>query len=357
MRELILSLSLLFLLSCGSPPRFQGLKPMEGKIISASLSKQTEREDFTLEGKKAKVDILVFLDVSPSMYHHLEELGRHFFDIFSVLSDYDVQIGLSSADHGDHEDPSGLQKDWRDFIGEKPAGRFGSLMNLEDGNRLLPFKILSLKIPDYKNVFFHTVSHSPEIDCHRPPYCQGPLEQPLRSLKSSMQRALLDNSSFFRPTADFMSLIMTNERERGEDRQRATKPQELIQTFNEIFGHLNKKFIAYNILIMDEECLRREQEQSEVASFSPFIAKLAELTGGSNISICHPHYGEVFKDLSRHLKNSLENSVLLKKEPIPGTVELQFEGDKLNWKRYGRKIIFEGRGSGGSVSVFYKTSP
>lgn len=346
-----------FLFSCSNKPQLQGL--YTNKFHQASLaSGEWQKEEFMLDEKKSLVDILIVADTSESMYHHLSNLGRSLSDLLLVISHYNWQIGITSADHGDHEDPLGLQQSWRDHIGEA-QGKFGGLMNLENGEEILKAKILTAKTKDYEDVFFHTLSHEPDRDCYRPPYCHPRLEQPLRSLMAAMKRALLDNGPFFRPQADFVSLIITNEEERAEDRERATKASQVVETFDKIFGHLDKKLIAFNILIKDEKdkkCLTTEKEKSEVAHIGKSIAELADLTGGNNISICNKNYGKELKIISEHIKNSLENSILLKKEPIPETVSLEFiEGPELNWKLYGRKIVFENRYSSPVyVSVSYQ---
>ena len=359
--RLFLLFILAFLLSCRAS-HFQSLNDNNTILHSSSSndsysssSNKWEREEFVLEEKKSLVDFLVVVDASPSMYHHLNDLGHSLSDALSAIDHYDWQLAFTSVDHGDHKDPSGLQQSWRNHILE-PHGRFGGLMNLEDGKRILQTKILSAKIPEYENVFFHTLSHDSRRDCQRPPYCHPPLEQPLRSLKAAMQRAHLDNSFLFRPPADFVSLIITNEKERAEDHWRATQAKQVVQTFNEVFGHLDKKFIAFNILVKDEACLTAEKAKGKVAHIAHSIMELAELTGGDNISICSQNYGQELRQLSKHIKNSLENSILLKQEPISETVQVEFiEGNELNWRQYGRNIVFENRGQGAAyVSVSYR---
>lgn len=353
--RLLIPLFLSFLLSCNSKTRFYSLGERSA-VFNGSFSGRQEVEDFVLEGKKSSVDFVIVADTSQSMYHHLRNFGRSLPDLLHVISNYDWQVGITSADHGDHEDPSSLQQDWRDYVSE-PYGRFGGLMNLENGSRILNAKILTSKTPNYEQVFLQSLSHDSNRECHRPPYCHPPLEQPLRSLIAAMERALLDNRDLFRPQADLVSLIVANEEERSEDRARATQAKQVVQAFNRIFGHLDKKFIVFNILIMDEACLAAERQKTEVASIAHSIAELAELTGGDNMSICHPNYGQALRGLSKHIKNSLENSILLKKEPVPGTVEVKFvKGSQLKWEQYGRNIIFKNRGTRlVHVSVSYQS--
>lgn len=347
-------LLLLTLLSCEKGANFRGLE--DGRVFLASLSADLEQEEIVLEETKSLLDILIVADSSQSMYHHLGELGRSLSDMLSVISHYDWQIGITSSDHGDHQDPSVLQESWKDHILED-QGRFGGLMFLEDGEKILRSKILTPQMSDYESIFFHSISHSAERDCERPPYCHARLEQPLRSLSSAMQRASLDNRDFFRSEADLISLIITNEDERVEDKDRATSANEVIQTFNKKFGHLDKKFIAFNIIIKDENCLRIEKSHAEVAHIAHSIAKLADLTGGYNISICSKNYAQSLKNLSKYIKNSLENSILLKKEPVPGSLKVEFiDSRELDWKVYGRNIVFDRQDSGPlHVSISYQS--
>ena len=363
-----------FLLSCGSKTQFHSFKSQSDAFLSANKASTSYnestgglnpssnkafpwfREDFTLEAEKSLVDILIIADTSRSMSHRLSELGHSLSDLLSVIHDYDWQIGITSADHGDHKNPKSMQESWKDNI-QKPHGRFGGLMNLENERRILKAKILTNKTPNYENVFLHSLSHHPERSCNRPPFCHPRLEQPLRALKSAMERASLDNKSFFRPQADFVSLIISNEEERAEDKKRATKARHVLKSFDKTFSHLDKKFIAFNIIILDEDCLRKEKSNSPVAQKAPFIAELATMTGGYNISICSKDYGRVLRQLSEYIKNSLENSILLEKEPLPDSLYVEFtRGPELKWQQFGRNIIFENQEAESiSVSVSYQS--
>ncbi|MCZ0932618.1 MAG: hypothetical protein OXJ52_05655, partial [Oligoflexia bacterium] len=182
------------------------------------------------------------------------------------------------------------------------------------------------------------------------------LEQPLRSLQTAIKRSILDNQDFFRPQADFVSLIITNEDERKEDPSRATSAEEVIDSFVKSFPQSNKKFIAYNIIVRDSKCLESELSKGGTAHIASSIAKLAELTRGSNVSICSQNYGSELRKISQDIKYQLENTVSLKKEPLPKSVQVHFlEGPPLNWKLSGRNIIFEDKSAvSSSVVITYQ---
>ena len=334
----------LFLLSCSNGDYFQGLQ-IEQDLPEQDLSFQAsrgelEREEFLLKDEQVFVDFLILPDASASMYHHLSEVGRSLSDLFFFITDYNWQLSITSVDHGDHEEPQGLQQNWRDYI-QAPHGKFGNLMSFENERGDINTKILNAFVPDYKSVFFHTLSHVHSIDCNRPPHCSPRLEQPLRSLKAAMERANLNNNISFRPQADLIVLYIGNEEERFEDRKRATSPKEVLQTFDEIFGHLDKNFIVFNILVTDESCLEREKEHSDRVSIGYSLMELADQTGGENISICSQNYGKELRKISKHIKNTLQNSITLKKKPLPESLVLEFSGKKLDWELYDRTIVFE----------------
>ena len=187
---IILGLSLLVQTSCSNKTHFQSLSSETQVLNSLSALEASEKESFQLKREKPKVDILFVADTSGSMHHHLSQLGQSLSSLLSVISNYDWQIGITLADHGDHENPKAIEKNWRDYVLTENSGRFGSLMPLEDGQRFLNKTILKAYTRSYEKVFLHSLSHSPKIDCNRPPYCSNYLEQPLRSLQSAIKRSV-----------------------------------------------------------------------------------------------------------------------------------------------------------------------
>ena len=355
--RLFIILTASLLISCSEKTQFQ-LLASQAQIFPSHLADKEgfEKESFQLKSKKAQIDILVVADTSGSMYHHLNRLGQSLSSLLSVISNYDWQIGITLADHGDHQNPGALQKNWKDYALKQAEGRFGSLMPLENGHRLLNSKILNPKTPHYEKVFLHSLSHTSGIDCDRPPYCSNYLEQPLRSLQSAIKRSVLDNQEFFRPQADFVSLIITNEEERSEDPSRATSAEEVLDSFSEHFSNTNKKYIAYNIIVQDSACLKSEMSKGGTAHIALSIAQLAKLTGGSNVSLCAQNYDSELRKISQDIKHELENRVSLKKEPLPESVKVHFlEGPPLKWRLSGRNIIFENESANSSsIVVIYQ---
>ena len=345
-------LFLFFLSACGPATHFQNvLKGQTLKTLSYSQSDDAlEKESFDLKNQSVKLDILVAPDASESMYHRLDSLGSSLSDLLSVIPAYDWQLAFTSVDHGDYN-MSQLQEDWRNYSSDG-RGRYGTLMALDSFSG----RVLSPRVSNYESIFFKTLSHNGNIECNRAPFCSNPLEQPLRSLKSAIQRAYLDNRDFFRDSADFVSIIITNEEERKEDPKRATSPEEVVRAFEQQFSHLKKRFMAFNIIIQDRACLKTEQKHSASASQAFSIARLADLTGGANVSLCSQDYGVALKKISQRIKTGIQNTVILKKEPVPSSVQVLFlKGPELKFKVDGRRIVFQNtKGQDLSISVLYE---
>ena len=301
-----------------------------------------------LKNHKYPLDILVVVDSSASMDKHLKRLGQSLSDVLHMIPNYDWQIAFISADHGDHHQTRQKllhQARWQDNVGsqDKRRPRFGSLMSLEIDKKVSSNKVLSPGIFDYENIFYHTLSHSSEKNCELPPFCHAYLEQPLRSLKSALERSQFDNNSFFRPSADLVSFIVSNEDERKEDPLRATKAKEVIQAFNSIFDP-NKKFLSFGILVKDKTCLEKERKESQRAEIGEKIMELAPLTGGENFSICKKDYGDQLRNVSKTIKNHMERSFVLSELPFPDSVEVEFleNSRPVSWLISGKRLIFKG---------------
>ena len=355
MRKLSLFfISFLFLSSCHQEAGFQTLSslPEQRQTLASTASPSLandpmiEREAFQLRQKQATIDFLILPDTSQSMTHHLKNLGESLSDLLYVISDYDWQMGFTSVDHGDYRYKSAHQDQWRDHI-PKGKGRFGSLMVLENGSQFLPTKILSSRISNYENVFRHSLSHIPSVSCNRPPFCSSPVEQPLRSLKSAIERGFLSNRALFRSSSDyFVSILASNEDERKEDAGRATSPAEVIATFKKQFQNSTKKFLHYSIVVDNKDCLKKERNQNFSAGISYASMKLSHKTAGPGaiMSLCSQNYGSDLRVISQHIKNQVENSFFLQKDPIPNSVEVHFSrGPQVRWTLRGREILFDNK--------------
>ena len=334
---------------------------VEDKTLENPVPEYREQV-ITLKSPEQKmVDIVVVVDASGSMSPYLKELGRRLSSLLAYIENYDWQMAFITVNHHpffSHQNANGTlradfltnQDGWQEHV-DKPAA-FGKFMPLEgeSGELLISGdtgeaqNILTPQTPDYHNVFFHTVSHSPKKDCKKPPFCiEHYLEEPLRALKSSIQRVEYDNGAFFRPGADLVSLTITNEDERsGKDQKRATSAKEVVETFNTYLKPLGKRFFAFNILVEDEFCVEKSRERNITAKVGEMVGELADETGGFNISICDEDYSEGLQNISKAIETFVEQSVDIEEPFILKTFKVEFlNSDPIPWKLLDKRLIFE----------------
>jgi hypothetical protein len=302
-----------------------------------------------------ELEILFILDVSDSMNDNLKKTGKNMEALLSYIHDKDWQMAFTTADHGDHDKKSSER--WENYRGSLP--RFGKLMKLEKEGRVLNQFVLDQNTSGYNQVFKDTLTRGPV--CNLPPYCQGNNEQPLRALKAAINRYQTDpqNKKFFKPGVDTMALIITDEDERRNDVQNATKAEEVMATYDRVFAHQRKRLFGFSVSIQDEQCYNSERGflQLTGAAYGHIVGRLAELTGGRNVSLCTESYGSAFTDISKITRSLVQSLVLQKIFYIPETVKVSLFPPQphVSWKLYGRKIVFsEDIQEGTKIAVSYQ---
>ncbi len=313
------------------------------------------------------LDFLFVLDVSRSMEENLHRLGRAFRSMVSQLEFINWRMIFTTADHGDHRVDRNLatkerhfrQANWEDYEGEEP--HFGKFMDLELSGKRLSKKWLSRDLPEYEAIFLDTLTRNEKESCDLAPYCQGDMEQPLRSLKASLERlyknAKEQKGPVLRKGAGFVAFIVTDEDERVEDPDSATSAKEVYNQFKQLFP--NKEFYSVALLIKDDDCLHREQAYSPNVRYGEKIAELASFTGGENISICERNYVSSFEGLSHLLKTYVQSFSLADKKDqliLPQKVQVEFLGGQkpVGWKIFDNRLIFgQNLQEGAKIKVSY----
>ncbi len=290
-----------------------------------------------------ELEILFILDVSDSMNDNLTETGKNMEALLSHIQDKDWRMAFTTADHGDHGDHDQKASErWEHYQGSLP--RFGKLMKLEQQGRVLNQFVLDQNTSGYKQIFKDTLTRGSE--CNLPPYCQGNNEQPLRALKATINRYQTDsqNKNFFESGVDTVALIITDEDERRNDAQGATKAEDVMATYERVFTNQRKRLFGFSVSIQDEKCYRDEVGGlfSSGAAYGHIVGRLAELTGGRNVSLCSRNYGSSLTDISKVTRSLVQSLVLQKIFYIPETVKVSLSPPQphVSWKLYGRKIVF-----------------
>lgn len=403
------------------PPTLRSVQA-QSELTNLQQNGQWREQTLTLKrpGRKS-LEILVILDTSQSMNRNLRKLGKRLSPLLSAISDYKWRMAFTTAEHGDrnsldpwqdHAGSAPLKQTvsiresflktshqlWRDpkqpysvllnrlknywqHLGD-PFGSFGKLMNLEGPTliekrtpdniikfQVLKERLLTADMPDYETIFKNTVSHetvklrfTDETPfCGLPPFCSSNIEQPLRSLKSAMERIHFDNAFFFRPNTDVVALMIANDDVKHSHKynkvQNPTRAQDVMDTFNRVLRPLNKRLFAFGILPLDEQCLFKEAGGD--GFFSARVAELAEQAdGGFNISICESDYGPDLQEISEVIKTLVEQpSVEIEESFIPETLQVEFlDGSAIPWQLFGSKLIFSHEPAQDTqIKIYYQT--
>ena len=251
--------------------------------------------------KNNKLDIVVVVDSSNSMDHFLRRVPKTFRGFIPTLAPLDWQIMFTNADHGDHG-----------FFLANWTSRDGTAMSLErDGRLLLGEHYLTKKTEDYRTVFLDTLrlhtayeymDHRGDVEktkCELSPGCQGWNEQPLKA----MQASFVKNRSFFRPGAN-VAVILFSDGDEGEDLkpEKRVKAQEVLKAFQEQWGVDDKQLKTYGIVMIpgeDEECRQKYSSGfwGGEGVFGTELVRMADLTGGRNLSICSDNYQSIAQQI------------------------------------------------------------
>ncbi len=321
-------------LGCGSPIQLKEDSSLVG-LASSSICDDTRCLAFRTERYKVNqttytpVDIVFILDVSRSMEDNLEKISLASSSLINSIEHLDWQITFTTADHGDSQyqcpkkniqirtNGSGKTQKfcpkkhrifppsadrWTHYTGTDP--KFGIPMPIQDGRRILDQNILDSSLPNYKNIFRDTItrnSYEKQSPCQWPPYCQGNHEQPLRVLKSIIERTKYPDRSFIRQQAVLAVFVVTDEEERAEDSKNATTAHEVVNTFSTVFqNHPDKKMIVYGVSITNPSCL--DKQHTVEANYSQQLNQLVHYTQGMSIDICQDSYQFAFSDISKQLR-------------------------------------------------------
>ncbi len=301
-----------------------------------------------------QLEIILVVDVSGSMDDDLKAVGSNMTSLLSYIEEKKWRMAFTTADHGDHDrnNPSQSER-WQDYTGSLP--RFGQFMPLEKEGQIGDQKILDKHTSNYTKVFRDTLTRESSDECHLPPFCQGHNEQPLRALKAAIQRAESDrvHQEFFKPNTDTVVIIVTDEDERRQEPLYATKAREVLQTYSTQFKGQKKRLFGFSISIQDEACFKQEKGSSgwfaewfdtSAANYGRGVARLADITGGSNISLCEKNYSVSLRDISERTRKLVHSVTLREMFYIPDTVEVELTPNQPNisWKLYGRSLVFSG---------------
>jgi hypothetical protein len=256
-------------------------------------------EAFTQNATAGKIDILIVEDDSTSMAEHQRNMGSHFRNFMSSISDFDFQIAVTNAD----------------VSGNGTYSMMGTFFNLTGaaGQIMTPYT------PNVDQVFLNTIKRPESAGCSLFD-CPSPVDRPLAAAVMAMKKHAAQNSGLFRDGVDLALVVMTDNNEAISGPANATHPQKVIQTFNNIWG-TTKRLITFGIITppTDARCIAKETNSIDGPQPSTFVDSLIRLTHGYEGSICDSDYGKTLANIGKVIRQ-LQTSFHLAHVPQAGSV-------------------------------------
>jgi hypothetical protein len=253
------------------------------------------------------------------MREEQKKMAKRFRTFLSRLSGLDWQLGIITTDAHD---------------GARPG---------TDG-RLVPFKGLhntfsiNANTPNMDEVFSKTIVRK-EIGASN--------EEGIRSLYKMLQRP--ENRFMLREQSHVASIVISDEDEKshGKNLKTQNQPENLIATFNNLYGKTNS--YSHHSIVLREGFNKKGCPQVGSNSFGKTYMHLSKLTDGIVGDICAADYGDILKGIGDKAR-SRTFSAKLKCDPVgPVRVDLdplqnvqhQLNGRELSFvtqPRFGTKV-------------------
>ena len=276
----------------------------QSKLLEKSEKSESEdlprrefkfRRSFSQSTQERKIDLLVVVDNSRSMSPDQIKLGKEFPNLISGVSDSDYRIGVitTDTDSEDFEDTPGY---WGNLDVVSQTGK--KYISKSDRN---PTRLFSDLINRKETTSCTLETPTPDL-----PPCASFSEKPLSAIKMAIEKRNDQNSGFFRQGADLAVIIITDEDESVDENDLAYSASELLAFVDQEFSG-NKKILGFSIAIQDQTCFDEQAKEtaSGQAVFGVRVGEFARLTGGFNINICNPNFGQDLISISDYLQEEL----------------------------------------------------
>ncbi len=303
--------------------------PNQPIVIPVEPTYKTIQEVFYQQDSNSQVDILMVIDNSPSMIEEQQKMGTKISSFLSELGQIDWQIGITTTD-----------------ISGGTFSTNGNLLKLNGIND----RILTNKTPNYNQVFLNTITR-PESNCTDT--CPSTNEQPLRAAMMAMEQRDTQNQGFFRPGADLVLVIISDEDEMSNAPPQATTPQMVIDHVKSIWGN-TKNFTTYAIIIRPNDYSCFMQNYGGGGTYGTYAHTLAQLTGGLEGNICDADYGPSLSQIGNRVRTLL-SSFTLSFSPVSGSLHISLNPfQDISWELSGQNIRFKSAPvSGTQIDVKY----
>jgi hypothetical protein len=315
----------------------------------------TSQQTFLQTAGGGKLDLLIVVDNSDSMMmDHGDHKVRHMFRNFlKTLEGVDYQIGFTTTD-----------MTTATYFSKFP-GWSGRLDVLEGTQQ----KILRPNTANKEALFGATIDREESIPCRKGSRengapCGSNYEEPLKAIKSFVDRRDTDNVGFFRADADFVSVIVADQDETPKAGT-PTEAKSVVDHVASVFAG-TKKYTNYSVIVEpgDRACLQKQICSGslfgiclEGAEYGAYATELSRITSGRTTSICSTDVSPDLAVIGQSLRNGgLFQEVTLQHEPVQGSVEVFFSPQSnIQYSVEGRTVKFSSKPAPGtSITVRYQ---
>ena len=312
-------------------------------------------ESYTSPGARPKVDVMLILDSTPTMYLNIQKMPTHLNNLLgSTWSNLDFTIGVMNAD-ANASNPYASAGDFMNLNTYPiPMSRTSILSSSTD----YPDEILDQNINFYSLTWPTDPTAGGDTFCDHQPYCQlggsSPMKQIIQAIGKKGDSA---NTGFFRPGAYLVPVIVT-----AQDDSSASSAQ-VIAAYNSQLGRTMLGMKAFSIIVKpdDSSCLSQYSSIFGMGSGGAYgnnLSQFATDTGGKTVSVCQNDYTSALGGIVSMLVPPI-TSITLQKVPVSGSLKITFSpAFTTTWTVSGTTVTFaQGLPPGTTLSISYLVAP
>ena len=270
----------------------------ENTTIAVQTFTKTLTEDTTANNNK--LDVLLIIDDSPSMYADARKLAvklKGFVDHLKNSNiDWQMCIATTSVDDDLGQIEASNGKSGYGYYGEH--GEHGEPIRWQGGNS---DHILKKNSGDLNQIFIDTIDYLFDNTHHKTG--RSRYEKGIKAMNFSIQED--NNNNCYRDKAALSVIVISDE----DESDRKNTPQSFIETVENTFSP-GKRLTVHSIVVTDEQCTIEQYGPEDSKLNHTFIGKkymdLSNLTGGSIQSICLNDYTAALNDIYKKIDQSLD---------------------------------------------------
>lgn len=318
---LAIGLATIITVGC-SDVKFSPIAQTDGPLIIDNGKMREETFYFNENRPLSKVDVVFIVDNSTSMYIEGQKMATRLSSFVDSLSAVNWQIGITSTDLS--------------------GGKFstnGALVDMVGTNT----KTLTKNTPNYEQVFLNTVTaHGTPIGCD-PDFitantCASGDELPLEAMRQVIEKRDAENSGFFRPGADVVAIVLSDEDENSTGGFGATTGEEVKDAVANAWNG-ERGLSGYGIIVRPGDSSCWAEQNPHGGEYGDYVKHFADITGGETGSICDNDYGPALASIGRRVLTQA-TSVRLSAMPVPTTLTVEFipADPSITWTLVGQTI-------------------